>query len=403
MAELTDAEPAAELRDQVAIVGIGETDYALDYRAAREEAEGFIPKGPVELAQLAFERALGDAGLQAGDVDGLSATLMYGGPEPSELAERFGLNLRCVVARDGMSNGILIPVASAVRAVASGACDTMALVYAAPSRSIGRRYGGQTYEGAGRGSYYYYHPWGWSSQAAHWALIAQHYLATYRAEESDFGAIACSVRANAMLNDNAIMREPLTIEGYLQSRYIVRPVHLFDMCLVNDGGVCLIFRRADAASESTHAPVLVSGWGHAEISHSMMHYLVKERLRPQMEQAFDQAMMMAGVGRAEINHFQGYDPSTVQLLNQLEGYGFADVGEGLQLAKEGQLSIGGSLPTNTNGGLLSGAYMHGWNNLVESVRQLRHEAGARQVSDAELSLFSVATMEAVHPVILRRG
>jgi len=279
----------------------------------------------------------------------------------------------------------------------------MALVYAVASRSIGRRYGGQTYQGAGPGSYYYYHPWGWSSQAAHWAVIFQHYMATYGVEERDLGAIAATLRESATLNDNAIMRQPLSIDEYLTSRYIVRPLHLFDLCLVNDGGVCLILRRADAASDSPHSPVLVSGWGHTEVHHSKMHYMVKEGLRPQFEAAGEQASTMGGIARSEIDHFQGYDASTVFLLNQIEGYGFVKVGEGLDFAKEGHLRIGGLLPSNTNGGMLSEAYMHGWNNLVESVRQLRHEAGIRQVNGAETSMFSVATTESAHPVILRRA
>jgi len=403
MPETRDARPSIELRDKVAIVGIGETDYALDYRNARKGADGYVPRGPVDLIEQSFERALEDAGLERSDIDGLSSTLMYGGPEPDELARSLKINLRYVLPRDGMAHGILVPVAAAVRALASGACQTLALVYAAASRSMGRRYGGQTYQGGGTDSYYYYHPWGWSSQAAHWAMIFQHYMITYGVDESDLGSIARTLRSNAMLNENAIMRDPLTIEQYLESRYIVRPLHLFDMCLVNDGGVCLILRRADAASDSPHDPVVISGWGHAEVPHSKMHFMVKERLRPQMEEASEQAFTMAGCGRADIGHFQGYDASTVHLVNQLEGYGFADVGQALQFCKEGHLAIDGSLPSNTNGGLLSEAYMHGWNNLVESVRQLRHEAAPRQVRGVESSMFSVATTESAHPIILRRG
>jgi acetyl-CoA acetyltransferase len=319
------------------------------------------------------------------------------------VAKELGIDLRYVLPRDGKASGVLVPIAAAVRALASGACDTIALVYSAASRSIGRRYGGQTYQGMGPDSYYYYHPWGWSSQAAHWALIFQHYMATFHVDESDLGSVAMAIRTSATLNENAIMRDPLTIEKYLESRYIVRPLHLFDMCLVNDGGVCLILRRSDTAGDTPHAPVLVGGWGYSEVPHSKMHFMVKERLRPQLQSAGRQALAMAGVDLAEVGHLQAYDPSTVHFINQLEGYGFVDVGTGVDFCKEGQIAIDGLLPSNTNGGLLSEAYMHGWNNIVESVRQLRHEAGQRQVHGVGASLFSVVTTESAHPILLRRG
>ena len=398
-----DAEPATELRDRAAIVAIGETDYGSDYRKARTNPDA-APNEPLELARRAFERALVDGGLEAGDVDGVSTTFMYGGPEPEEVAKDLGINLRYVLPRDGMAGGVLVPIAAATRALASGACDTIALLYSAASRSIGRRYGGQTYQGgAGPDSYYYFHPWGWSSQAADWALIFQHYMATFNVDESDLGSVAVAIRKGATLNENAIMREPLTVEKYLGSRYIVRPLHLFDMCLVNDGGVCVILRRSEMASGAHHAPVLVAGWGHAEVPHSKMHFMVKERLRPQMQAAGRQALAMAGIDLAGVGHFQAYDASTVHFINQLEGYGFVDVGTAIEFCRDDQIAPGGLLPSNTNGGLLSEAYMHGWNNIVESVRQLRHEAGARQVHGVEASLFSVVTTETAHPIILRRG
>ena len=96
-------------------------------------------------------------------------------------------------------------------------------------------------------SYYYYHPWGWSSQAAHWALIFAHYQWKYGAREEDLFEIARQVREHASAQPHAVMKKPLTLDDYMASRYIVRPLHLFDICIVNDGAVCLIVRRADLA------------------------------------------------------------------------------------------------------------------------------------------------------------
>ncbi len=153
-----------------------------------------------------------------------------------------------------MPGGGMMPFQNALEALAAGACRTMAIVHSLPSRAIGRNYGGQTYSGSGRDSYYYYHPWGWSSQAAHWALMFTYYAATYGATEADLGEVAVTVRSHAGRNENAIMRTPMTIDDYLASRYIVRPMRLFDLCLVNDGAVCVILTDRDRAGDRPASP-----------------------------------------------------------------------------------------------------------------------------------------------------
>jgi acetyl-CoA acetyltransferase len=134
-----------------------------------------------------------------------------------------------------------------------------------------------------------------------------------------------------------------------------------------------------------------------------MHYMVKERLRPQLAAAAAEAFALAGVTIADVDHFEGYDASTIHLINQLEGYGFVEPGQGLAFWKEGHTRLGSVIPTNTSGGMLSEAYLQGWNLLAEVVRQLRHEAGSRQVEGAEVSLFSFATTDSAHPVVFTRG
>jgi hypothetical protein len=112
-----------------------------------------------------------------------------------------------------------------------------------------------------------------------------YYLSTYGVSEADLGAVAVTLRANAGLNENATMRRPLSVDDYLASRDIVRPIRLLDMCLVNDGAVCVILTGADRARALPHAPVLVSGWGNAHVRHSKMHMMVRERLHPQLAAA----------------------------------------------------------------------------------------------------------------------
>ena len=387
---------------KAAIVGIGETDFRADYQAERARAPGYRPPTPETLMQTAFERALADSGLRREDVDGLAVSFTYGGPAPEEAAQLLGVKPRYCTRNGNIMAGPL-PVVCAD--IALGKADTVAMVYMVSSRSIGRTYGGSTYVGGqgGPSSYYYYHPWGWSSQAAHWAMIWQHYMNRFGKREEDLGAVAVQVRHHARANPDAIMQAPMTIADYLASRTIVRPMHLFDMCLVNDGAVCLIVRKADLARELAHAPVLVAGWGEAANSHRKLEVLVRERLRPLLQKAGGEALAMAGMALDDIRHFEGYDASTIHLVDQIEGYGFAATGTGLDFCQAGEMTHGGRLPTNTGGGNLSGSYMHGWSQVAEVVRQLRHEAGPRQVADLQVAMSSLAQTDQAHPILYERG
>jgi acetyl-CoA acetyltransferase len=396
--------PAATraLSRTAAIVGLGESDYNVDYQAARAKAPGYEGHTSESLASLAFERALSDSGLRREDVDGISVSFLYGGPKPEDMAQLLGLTPRHFHQGGGIMAG---NIPTAVQAIAEGKCDTIALVYAAATRSIGRKFGGQVYGGGGGApsSYYYHNPWGWSSQAAHWALIWRRYQSVYGATEADLGAVAVQLRENAIRTPHAIMRDPLTIEEYLGSRYIVRPLHLLDICLVNDGGVCLIITRADKARDTAHRPVLIGGWGEAYVRQDKLDTLVRQRMKPQFETAGAQALDMAQLSLSDVQHFECYDASSMHLINHLEGHGFAEPGEGVDFCKRGDMALGGKLPVNTAGGMLSGSYMHGWNHVAEITRQLRHEAQGRQVDDVNVSMFSLAQTDQVHPIIFMRG
>lgn len=395
-------DAARALSRAAAIVGLGESDYHADYQAARAKAPGYEGHTSESLAVLAFERAIADAGLERDEVDGLSVSFLYGGPGPAETSELLGIRPRHLDQGGGIMVGT---IPSAVAAIAEGKCDTIALVYAAATRSIGRKFGGQVFPAGGGtpASYYYYHPWGWSSQAAHWALAWQLYMNRYGAAEADLGAVALQLRDNARRNTNAIMQKPLTIEDYLNSRYVVRPLHLLDLCLVNDGGVCFILTRADRARDRPQPPVDVAGWGEAYVRQDKLDTLVRHRLAPQFQAAGAQALAMADIALSDIGQFEGYDAATMHLVNHLEGHGFAEPGEGLDFFKRGDAALGGKLPVNIAGGMLSGSYMHGWNHVAEIVRQLRGQAGARQIAGLEASMFSLAQTDMVHPIVFTKG
>jgi acetyl-CoA acetyltransferase len=401
--------PAAGLKRAVAIVGVGETDYGFDHAVLRGRVPGQAPGSAEDQMRRALDRALADAGLSRSDVDGL----MYCLDQRRTIEDPeavFGIRTRVAgpgdsvlpmgTYADGGESGSL---ARAVQTVAAGQCDVLAIVYSAVSRSTAKQFGGATYVGDGRSSYYFHHPWGWSSQAAHWALMFGEYRRRYGASEQDLAWVAIRVREHALRNENAIMRTPLTVEEYLASPYIVRPLRRLDLCVPNDGAVCLILCRAGDAAGGSHVPVLISGWGSTAVRHEHLRHMFRGLLREQMAEAGARAFAMAGLAPGDVGHFQGYDASTFHLANQIEGYGLIPEGTALRRFREGEFSAGGRLPVNTSGGLLSEAYMHGWNHLAEATRQLRHEAGERQVPGLRVSMFSMVTTDSAHPILLERG
>ena len=387
---------------KAAIVGIGETDFHADYTAQRAREPGYQPPSPEDLAITAFNRALADSGLERSDINGLAVSFTYGGPSEADMARMLGLTPRYLKRNGNIMAGPL-PVVCAD--IARGEADAVAMIYMVASRSIGRQYGGSTYVGGqgGPNSYYYYHPWGWSSQAAHWAMIWQHYMGEFGKREEDLGAIAMQVRRHAMANPDAVMQAPMSLDDYMASRHIVRPLRLFDMCLVNDGAVCLIVRRSDLARELPHDPVLVAGWGEAAVRHRKLEALVHERLRPLMQQAGGDALAMAGLTVSDVQHFEGYDAASIHLVSQIEGFGFTAPGTGLDFCQAGEMALDGRLPTNTSGGNLSHSYMHGWSQIAEVVRQLRHEAGRRQIPGVAVSMSALVQTDQAHPILFTRG
>jgi acetyl-CoA acetyltransferase len=397
------SDPALSRR--AAIVGVGETDYAADYRAARARAPGYEPPTPESLSLIAFERALGDAGLERGDIDGLTTSFIYGGPEPEETAALLGLKPRLCTSNGNIMAG---PLPNVCARIASGEAETVAMVYASVGRGTNRLYGGTTYgDLAGTPqSYYYYHPWGWSPQSAHWAMMASFYFEQFGRTETDLASVAMQVRAHAVRHPNAVMQQAMSLEEYLAVRYIVRPLRLYDICMVNDGAVCLIVRRSNLTRADAKPPVLVAGWGEGRIRGNKMEALVRDRLVQPTQAARDAALSMSGINLNQIGHFEGYDASSFHLIGQVESMGFTPPGTGLDFCKAGEMDVTGRMPTNTGGGNLSGSYMHGWSQVVEAVRQLRGEAHGRQIGGLSgghsASLTSLAQTDQVHPIVLTR-
>jgi acetyl-CoA acetyltransferase len=404
----------------VAIVGIGNTDYGTDYRVRG------VQRTPAALATIALERALTDSGLQASEIDGV---VVGRGPfgagwKGPDIGHGEGHDLyrlaRQLVTADLMAilngsslspswGGIYGSVESVSKVIEAGQANTVVLLYATTHRSDPLEYGGlsggQMGRDAGRDSYFYYQPWGFTAQAAHWALAFRRHQLMYGSTEEQLGAVATTLRWYASRNEDAVMRAPVSREDYLESRYICRPLRLLDMCLVNDGAVAIILRRLDMSKSMPHVPVLIGGAGYclATKDVAQLRPLVMEGMREQIRHATD--MCLAGVGRSihDVEHFQVYDAASVLIPLAIEGAGFCAPGEGIDFVQDGNIGLNGALPINTSGGMLSESYIHGYNFPIEAVRQLRHEAGERQVEGVTNSMYCRVTTTEAAVSFYRRG
>ena len=389
------------LKDTVAVAGVGDTDYAADYRDPEGSAKTRGDAGALDsygLAATAFRRALDDAGLKKSDVDGLCA----GGPIAHErLGEILGMNPSW-----GISGDAPRCIIEAVQAINAGLCTTVALVYGNAQRSMNTQYGGpRAMGGESILSYVYYAPWGMTSQGALYAMMFKRHQLLYGTTEEQLGAVSVAFRRHASLNPNAVMQTPITRQDYLAARYIVEPLRLFDYCLINDGGVALILRRADMVRDTRQRPVLISGFGWSEMNAgaTQLRPRLMDFYRPAHRAVASQVFPMAGVTQTDIDVYATYDSFSVHLLFGLEGFGFCGEGEAGAFIQDGRIEIGGELPCNTSGGMLSESYMQSWNHQVELVRQLRGGLGPRQVEGAEVGQYVHDVAGKCLSVIYTRG
>jgi acetyl-CoA acetyltransferase len=368
-----DDQRLARLRNDVAIMGAADTDYATDYDLARRNE---VRRDAYGYAALAFKRALQDAGLQRSDIDGL----VVGTPLATERAgEVLGLDVRWGGQGDAV-NALL----QAVLAVHAGLAECVALVYGNDQRSRRKEYGGDQADGSNFLAYVQYAPWGLTSQGALYAMMTRRYMEQHGLTSEQLGQIAINQRRFAALNPNAVMREPLDTGKYLASRFVCEPLRLLDYCLVNDGGVALIVTTAERARQARKPAVLVTGIGRSDMNADATS------LRPRFMDFYHRAhreasgalYSMAGLGPDDMDLVQVYDSFSAHVLYALEGFGYCAEGEAGRLVASGATGLGSRVPVNTSGGHLAESYMQGWNHQVEIVRQLRGEAGERQVARA---------------------
>mgnify|MGYP002624558880 CR=1 FL=1 len=363
-----------------AIAGLGVTPQGKVYD---HNAVGFA----VEAVRLALD----DAGLQREDLDGLllnpGISWNDGGLGSFQLQQALGLRdlrLSCTMNAGGATACAMIH--HATEAIAAGQCTTVACVFSdaplrPPQPKSGTKQGSASAYAFSRGLDAAYGMFGIN---ARYATVAQRHMHLYGTTSDHLGAIAVAQRQWAHGNPQAQMSgKPLSLDDYHASRWIAEPFHLFDCCLVSNGGLAVIVTSAERARDLRKPPVDVLGMGQGHPGGDPL-----DTLSSGAALAKQTALPMAGVELADIDVVELYDCYTFTVLVCLEDYGFCAKGEGGPFVADGKTAPGGSLPVNTGGGQLSSFYMWGMTPVSEAVIQLRGEGGERQVAGARTALVS---------------
>jgi acetyl-CoA acetyltransferase len=262
-------------------------------------------------------------------------------------------------------------------AIATGAATTVVAYRALNGRS-GQRYSmgvsGQMIT-SDTVHYGWYMPSGLVTPASWVALFAQRYMYETGTPPEALAEVAVQTRGHAVNNPAAFFyQRPLTLDEHLASRMIVDPLRLYDCCQETDGGAAVVVTSVERAKDLKQPPAVIRGVAHASADdQEQMTSFYRESVArmPEVEQVAAQLYAIAGMTPDEIDCAVLYDAFTVIVLQQLEAYGFCKFGEAKDFVQDGALTLEGRLPTNTHGGQLSEAYIHGMNGIVEGVRQIR--------------------------------
>lgn len=375
VSDLDAAKVNRALRGKVAIAG------AATYGCG--EAVGM---DDMTLLVRAAQAAVQDAGLTMQDIDGLATCSVNASMWAMPVIEHLGINPTYVDSTMLGGSSFIAHLLPAMRALEAGQCQAVLVCYGSAQRSatFGRKevqklrpmLDPQPYE----------HPYQPVLPVAAYALAAARHMHEFGTTRAQLAEVAVAARAWAQNNPEAFMRDPLSIDDVLAARPIASPLTVRDCCLVTDGGGAVVLTRAERARDLAQPPVYVLGnatavW-HRQISS------MPDVTTTAAAQSGAQAYAMAGLGAADMDMAQVYDAFTINTILFLEDLGFCAKGEGGAFVQGGGIAPGGRLPVNTNGGGLSCVHpgMYGIFALIEAVRQLRGQAGARQLDRARTAV-----------------
>ncbi|MFL6665434.1 MAG: thiolase [Rhizobacter sp.] len=334
----------------------------------------------MELAAQASLIALADAGLAPRDVDAVFIAQPQDTLATLSFAEYLGI--RPKVSDNNRSGGsaFLLHLEHAALVLDAGLADVALIAYGSNQATATGQLVQTSRPSAWEAPYKPMRP------VSSYALAAARHMHRYGTTKRQLAEVAVAARRWAQLNPEAVMREPLDIDAVVGARMVSDPLGVRDCCLVTDGAAAVVLVRADRARDLSARPVYLlaaaSAVTHADIA-SMPDLTVTGAA-----ESGARAYAQAGVSAADIDVVQVYDAFTINTILFLEDLGFCAKGEGGAFVEGGRIAPGGSLPVNTSGGGLSYCHpgMFGLFTIVESVRQLRGEGGARQVRDARLAL-----------------
>ncbi|WP_028601507.1 thiolase C-terminal domain-containing protein [Ottowia thiooxydans] len=361
----------------VAVSGVGETEYS---RSSGRSA--------LMLQLEASLSAIEDAGLTPKDIDGI-IPLSAGTSIAEDFIANFGipdLRFSAIIPMGGASTVAALQCAAA--AISFGICKHVLLPAGRNGYSGARMAARITDQPHRRLIAEFETPIGAITAAQLYAPMARRHMEMFGTTSRQFAEIAVATRAHALLNERAMMKKEITVEDHQSSRLIADPFRLLDCCLESDGGAAIVVSAADRAKDLRKHPILVTGIaeGHPDSPSTITQRTDITTLG--VAKAAVRAFAMAGITHDEIDVAQIYDCFTYIVLCQLEDLGFCKKGEGGPFVESGAIRLGGKLPVNTHGGLLSQAHIGGMNHVIELVRQLRREAGAAQVKDAATGLVT---------------
>jgi len=345
------------MRGNVVIAGIGQTAF------------GKLPgRSTVSLNIEACRKALADAGVEKDSVDALlvkpptsNPQFMYG----QTLAEAMGVQPRVGGAWDQGGAANISLISFAAMAIEHDQCEIALVCYADNPRTGSRH----AYEKAWGDDAAY----GWFGVPAGYAMLARRHMEEFGTTSDQLGAIAVAIRKHGAANPSAQLRKGLTLDQYRESPWVVDPLRRDDCCLVSDGAAAVVLMSAKRArSLGVKKPVPILGFGQGQSSWDVAQR--SDLTRTCAEVSGATAFRMAGLEPKDIDVAQIYDCFTITVLMTLEAYGFSPRGEGGAFCTGGRLEIGGELPVNTAGGLLSESGMPGLQLVTEAVRQMRGEA-----------------------------
>ncbi len=363
------------LRGSAAIVGVATFGCG--------EAPGF---SEMELLARSAHAAVADAGLKMSDIDGLCTASVGSTMWSMPVVEYLGIRPTFIDSTMVGGSSFIAHLLPAMHALQSGQCNAVLVCYGSTQRTstFGRREIAQARRWMDPQPYETpYEPF---NPPSAYALATSRHMHQYGTTRRDLAEVAVAARRWAQLNPEAFMRDPLSIDDVLAARMVSDPLSVRDCCLVTDGGGAYVLVRAERAKDLPKPPVYVLGNGTAVWNRQIS--AMPDLTVTAATQSGREAYAMAGLGARDMDVVQLYDAFTINTLLFLEDLGFCKKGEAGAFVRDGGIAPGGRLPVNTNGGGLSCVHpgMYGIFALIEAVRQLRGECGARQVAGAQTAI-----------------